>query len=256
MNNQRNKRLAVLGAILLGILLIAFTAYNQLVFHIVKTDPGMSAVSQYSPFVRIYFNNDIDAGSLKITDFGGLFESKSVKGKVVELNFARLLTPNKEYAFSIAHVENTRGGVIENKEFRFFAKNIPIAKLSKDQQAAILARQDQIPYSVYSIDYSGFDALTEQGISAGQLLDIKTALFDYSQQASKEYPTMNLDPNSLRIVLHDPSARVSNANSATFTVSLGGAAFSVRSEYNGLEDNTFTRIYDPSGAQVFDNTAR
>jgi hypothetical protein len=249
----QTKRL-ILGLVVgLGIVLAGYAVYQSLVFKISRTDPAMGAVATRSPFVKIYFNQKIDPSSLKLTDYGDLFSSTKVDDKVITLTFARGLTKDKSYAFSISHVESQSGKIIENKRFDFTAKDIPINKLSKDQQAAILAQQDQIPYSVYAINYDNFDALTEQGISSVQLQDIKSALLYYSKKVGEEYWTITLDPKSLVIVLHDSSARDSNASSATFRIDLAGQRFSVRAEYNGLQDKTYTRIYAPDGSRVFNN---
>lgn len=255
-NSQRIKLLVVL-VILAIVVLGGFSIYNSLTFHVVKTDPGLGAVSKYSPFIKVYFNKTLNPASLRISDLGGVLSQSSASGKVVTLTFARQLTVGKKYEVSIDHIRSTSGDEIINKNISFIAQDIPVSQLSKDQQNHIIANQDKIPYSVYAINYTGFSALTDQGVSSGQLQDIKTALFNYSQSINKQFWTMVLNQNSLNIVFQDPTARdaADLASSATFTVAMGGQNYTVRTEYTGLDDSTYTRIYDASGTQVFDNTA-
>jgi hypothetical protein len=255
----RNQQIRLLAVLVMVLILVwgGFSLYNSLTFHVVKTDPSLGAVSKYSPFIKVYFNKTLNPASLKVSDLGGILSSSSVNGKVVTLKFARDLTVNKKYSVSIDHVRATSGDTITNYAINFTAQNISVDKLSKDQQKFIIANQDKIPYSVYAVTYTNFSALTDQGVSSGQLQNIETALFNYSESIHKQFWTMVLNQNSLNIVFQDPTARdaADLASSATFTVSMGGQNYTVRTEYTGLDDNTYTRIYDASGTQVFDNTA-
>lgn len=252
MNIRLNKSVLIIAS-LFGLLLVGWLVYQQLVFRVVKTDPSTKSVSTISPFIKVYFSDEIDPSSVKVNDYGGLLDKETVSGKVLELSFARQLELDKEYSIIIAEVKNESGDILQNIKLDFVAKDIPLEELSDDQQQTILEEQDNIPYSVYSIDYVNFGALTDQGVSSGQLQDIKVALYSYSKKINKEFKTMTVDPASLRIVYPDPQARNPLASSATFSVNLGGQVFTVRTEYTGLEDSTFTRIYAPNGGQVFDN---
>lgn len=254
--SQRIKLLAIL-VVLAVLVILGNVVYNQTVFHIIKTDPDVSAVSKFSPFIKIYFSKSLDTKSLKLSDLGGILSSSTVSGKVVTLTFSQPLVTGKKYSVSIDQIRSLSGSTITNKPITFVAQNISIEKLSKDQQQHIIANQDKIPYSVYAINYENFSALTAQGISSGQLQSIETALFTYSQSVKQRFWTMTLSTSSLNIVFQDPTARdtADLASSATFNVSMGGQTYKVRTEYTGLDDNTYTRIYDANGQQVFDNTA-
>lgn len=235
--------------------LIGWSIYNGLTFRITSVDPTMEQVSTQSPFIRIHFNKNLNPASLRVTDNGGILQSSQAQNKTVTLLFARALTAGKKYSVTLDTVRATDGKVISNQVYTFTAQDIPVNELSDDQQNYIVAHQDNIPYLQYTISYTGFSALTDQGITSGQVDDMKTALFNYSKQINKEFWTMSLDTSSVKVVFHDPTTREANASSVTFKVSLGGQYYTVRSEYADLDDNTYTRIYDPSGAQVFDNTA-
>ena len=220
----------------------------------VKTDPQASAVSIHSPFIKLYFSDNLNPSSVHISDYGAIFNKPSVNGKVVTLSFAITPQEGKEYAFIIDSVRSIDGDTITGTKISFTAKNIPYDDLSADQQAALIQKQDRYPYTIDYISYPGFNELSDQGITFSQLQNIKQAIFDYSKVLKKEYWSVSLDPSSVRVVFHDQTARDPSGSSATFNVTMGNQSFSVRTEYTSIGKDTYTRLFAADGSQLFDNT--
>jgi hypothetical protein len=258
-SNQRLSgwlRVIILGAVLVFMVLLGLFIMRTMKFHLIKTDPKLSAVASYTTDMTVYYNKPLDAKSIKLYDPGGMVSKTTVGSKTVTFKFRLALQVDRNYEFFIRSVKSTDGAELKDQSIKFTAKDIPFDKLSAAQQKKVVAQQDQYTYSVQNINYTGFDNLIDQGVTAGEVLDIQTNIYTYSNRVKQKFWTVPLDPNSLVIRFHDPTDREANSSSATFNVNLGGSIFSVRSEYDGISDTTYTRIFDAGGAVVFDNSAQ
>lgn len=243
---------AVIGSLVL-LLIVGNFVYNLLVFRISGTNPSLSSVSTYTSTVQVNFNHTLRKSSVKISDFGGILSGSIVSNKTLSLKIGQSLKVGQTYTIIIDRAEDTGGKVIINKPITFVVKDIPYDELSKEEQQSLIQNQDVYPYSVSYVTYKNFDALTSQGVSTGQLQNIKEAVYAYSQSINKEFWTVNLQPSTLRVVFNDPTAKKSLTSSATFTIAALGKDYIVRAEYSGLDNKTYTRIYTADGAQVYSN---
>ena len=254
-SRKRFIQISVLVTIIV-LALASFSLYKNITFHITKTDPATSEVSIYSPYIKVYFNNKLDAKSVKIEDYGALFGKRVVNDKTLTLYFNRALLEGKTYAFIIKSVQNTDGEAIQNTKIEFTAQKIAVSELTKEQQSTIIGQQDKYPYAPAYVSYPGFTELTSQGVTSGQLQSIKQATFDYSGTIKREFRKVTLDPATVNIVFHDPTARNPNGSSATFSLTMGNEKYTARAEYVNLDNDVYTRIYNAAGVQVYDSNTQ
>jgi len=250
---QSNKlKLYALWAGLILLFILGYLFYRSTLFHIVKTDPKLSGVSASSVVIKVYFNDELNGQSLVLDDPQKILSGSSVISKVLILKLSDSLTINKSYEVIIKNIENKDGDVITNKPLRFTAKDIPITKLSEDQQKAAINNQDKYPYDVHNITYTNFSDLTDSGISAGQLNNIKLALSDYSKVSGKKYLKMTVIDGSTVVTPHDSNS-ASMDNKARFTIRMGSDIYQVTVAYQGIYDAVHTVIKNNTGRTVYDS---
>lgn len=249
-------RAGILFLILVVLLLCGLLFYKNMQFHLIKTDPKLSAVSQYTSEITLYYNRALDVKSVNVYDPGAILSGKTIEDKTVTVKFGQKLQTGTTYAFIVRGIKSSDGTVLPDRKIEFTVKNIPLNKLSESQQKKIIANQDKYPYAVENIRYSGFDSLIDQGVTSGEMLDIQTDIFKYSKVVNQQFWDVALDPSSLVIAFHDPSAREANASSATFDVKLSGNLVKIRSEYDGISDVTYTRIFDTAGNTLYDSSVQ
>jgi hypothetical protein len=226
--------------------------YQLFVFHITKTDPPLSAVSQLSPYLRVSFNQSLDAKSLRLDDPSHIISNTSIENSAITMSFDENLILGKTYEITIKQITSNSGKVIKNRVLRFTAKDIPSTKLSSAQQKALVSRQDQYPYTVDYINFVGFDALTDNGLSADQLQAVKRSLYSYSVLAKQEYWTMTLVSSSLQIHLHD-SQSDSTVDSQSFVLQVNKTTLHITVNYDIIDDSAQTQIFNDSGTLVYDS---
>lgn len=249
-----NKRLVVAGVIVLMLALLGFLYYQLFVFHITKTDPDLGSFSSSAPYLRVSFNQTLDAKSLQFSDPAYAVSKASVEGKSITFDFDGELIVGKSYEITIKKIANKGGRLIENRKLRFTAQKIPASALSAEQQKALVSRQDHYPYTVDYISYVNFDTLTSNGMSIDQLQSVKQSLYSYSVLAKQEYWTMTLVPNSVQVRLHDNQSD-STVDSQSFSLKVGKATVQVTASYDVLDDSARTQIYDQSGTLLYDSAS-
>jgi hypothetical protein len=245
-----------LAAVIIGVLLlvVGMFAYRAYVFHIIKTDPKMSEVGNYSPFMRIYFNDPLKDGSVKVTGTSDVVASVDVKDKVVTVNFNPNLIIGKNYTVTLVSAANKKGDTITDRKFTFKVKDISIDKLSKAQQQDIMSKVDNIPYSVYTVAFNGFDELTNSGgLSSDQEQLVKQAIFDYNQQQAVKLTQVTLDTASIFPEAFDPNS-ADASRSVHFTVVANDTTYTVRATYSDISTAQVV-LFDQTGRPLFDNTA-
>jgi len=216
----------------------------------------MSSVGRLAPSIDVYFNKDLSESNLSVVDNQGIVNTPKIHGKMLEMDFSKLLKIGSTHTITIAHIESTGGDVITNKNLTFTVKDVAVQKMSSEQQNKLIARQDKFTYSLGTINFVNFDQLIDRGIQQDQLTTIETAIFNYSKVIKKEFNKVILDSSSLVKVLHDPAAQTYNNSSMTFTTTIDSTTYTVRAEYPSFGDDIYTRIYDTGGAIVFDSSTQ
>lgn len=251
----RVRRWVVLVIVLLLVGWLSLFIYHQIVFRVSKTDPNMNRVAASSAFIKIYFNKPIASRGLSLSYSSKFVEKYTIGDKEIDLTLPTSgLVVGKRYTITINYVASTGGKVIRNKELRFTAKDIPVSKLSKAQQSALISRQDQYPYASQNINYVGFDNLVKAGLSANQLATVQQDLFGYSIQVNQKFWTMTLVQNSLSVKIHDSSTGNLNDTYA-FRVKLGPDTFSVVALSDPINNQLQLQLFDPNNSLVYDSNS-
>lgn len=246
------RKLIVL-VVILAVAVLGWWVWQISQFHIVKTDPKLSQVATLSESLTIYFSDEINPASFRLSDTYGIVSDKpEFHGKQVVIPLSSL-TEAARYSLTVTSVKNTDGEMLVNQKLDFTTKDIPYAKLSKSQQQALVNSQDRPVYSVNTLNYSRFNDLLDYGITSDQLQNIKQALFDYSNVAHKQFWTMTLTPDSIAVATYKPGSG-STKNSASFSVRLNNETFRATIDYDLLADDVHLVLQNPGGATVFDST--
>jgi len=125
---------------------------------------------------------------------------------------------------------------------------VTISKQHTDVLNLNPTKKSKLP-SVADIIFNGTGDLTNSGLTAGQLQNLKEALFAFSPSASK----VTVRPGSV-----SPGPRdVSSPNpifSMNFRVQIDSAAYNAKITY-GISDIVELFLYDSRGSQVFDSNS-
>lgn len=251
----RIRKYVLLASVLLIGFFVANSVWNILTFRVTGTDPGMSNVAAASAYIDIDFNKSIVAKSLSLK-----YSTPFVTKTVVTSNRVRLdiqgtgLEVGKRYTITMVRVDSTGGKQILNKQLSFTAKNIPVSQLSKDQQQALLNRQDHYPYEVQYINFAGFDTLLNSGVSSEQLQAIQSYLYAYSQQVHKQFWTITLDKSAYKFQVHNADSGDFNDH-ATFPVSMGGTTYTAHVTLDPINDVAYLQLQNSAGVTVYDSTS-
>lgn len=139
----KRRKLAVVLAVVVLLIVLVVGVYDYVRFHVVNTDPSISAVATDSPYIDINFNEDLSTKGLAIGYSSGLVRSYSVNGKELNLVLNEPMNQNNKYFITIKSIKSASGRIITNKEFTFNVKQIPFSELSKGEQQALLKPQLQ-----------------------------------------------------------------------------------------------------------------
>lgn len=216
-------RLARILVIIVSAVLVGWVGwsiyYAFFVFHITGTTPNLNSVSNFSPYVKINFNQNLDDKSLDASIEPKVAKSIKTDGKsiVVSLNN---LDINATYTITLKSVANTKGEQIQNRILTFVAKDIAYSSLSKDQQSALIAQQDykspaqsdpilsHLPHSTLTYNLSGIisaggDTNTntvslraELLLTGADMSDENSAIATYKQQVIDYVKSLGIDPNN------------------------------------------------------------
>lgn len=220
LHSRFNKLVVVVVAIALAGWIGWSIYYANFVFHITSTMPKTSSVAAISPYFKVNFNRVLASEGLDVSITPNVARGVSVTNKSVIINLNGL-TVGTSYKVLIKTVHDTKNETIQNKEFVFIARDISYKSLSKDQQAAILARQDytpsvnkdpalgHLPHSTLTYTLSG--VISAGGDSNASGLSLKAdllltgadmrsnpdaAIAQYKQQVVDYIKSLGLDPNN------------------------------------------------------------
>lgn len=248
--SQWLKRVLVVVVVLL-LVWVGWLIYISSTFHIVRTSPSLNSVGNVSPFIKLYFNEPLSSKGLSVQTNQDITKA-TINGKIMTVSLSQNLTAGNTYTIVINHLASSGGRLIHNKRLTFVARNIAFSDLPAEQQQAAIASQDQYPYSVNSINYVGFDALTNTGLTSDQVQLVKQNLYSYSATSRNNYQTMTIDTNSITSAPFDPNS--SATRQVMFTVTLDKTVYRATVGYIGLSDANLL-LQDSSGATVYDSTA-
>lgn len=232
---------------------VGFMAYRASQFHIVKTDPDTANMPAVAPYLRVYFNDKINASSFEYTDDPtNIISSVDTGEKDITFHFTKNLTKDIQYVITIDQIKNIDGEAIIDKQITFVPKDIPFTGLSEQQQKTLVNRQDERLYELNSINYTNFGTLLDYGITAGQLENIKLSIYNYSIIVDKKFWNITVDPNSITISNHDPESS-SSQTKADFTVTLEDTTYRLHAEYELLYDSVYVQLYDAGNNLAYDS---
>ncbi|HEY0965058.1 MAG TPA: hypothetical protein VGE13_01105 [Candidatus Saccharimonadales bacterium] len=142
-------RKRIILSILLVVLVFAgvWTYRYFFTLYISSANPSFSSISYQTPFIKLYFNKNLDPESLKVSDPNSLFyaDKTTISDSHIDLvTDTNKLHIDREVSFAI-EVKSKDGSYSFNETIRFTPKDIAYEKLPKDQQKAIMSIQDSKP---------------------------------------------------------------------------------------------------------------
>jgi hypothetical protein len=217
-NTQFPLKKIIVPLVLIAAVIVSLLIVRSMQFRLVSTDPSTSAVSNISPFIKINFSKTLDAKGVTITPDNMLIDSYSVDNKTITVNLKAMYI-GKTYTINLGQVRSQEGKVLSNLSVRFTAKDISFKELSKDQQQAILKRQDAapkasndpifqyVPYSTLSYTINAYVGATSQTNPSGVYLkadilisnaelsgDLQGTINQYEQAVRDYIQSKGLDP--------------------------------------------------------------
>lgn len=229
------------------IALAGFLIYRSLQFRMIKTVPAMGAVPTSAPYIRLYFNQSVEAGSVKLTSNSQDFGNYKVDGKTITLPVAApQLQAGQTYTIELQSVTSTKGKTLASQTYSFVPKVIAFEDLSSEVQQAILQAQANRPKTRDNYAYTGLDALLDQGVSSQQLNDFKQAIFQYLEK-SKKLSVNNIGVSSVTTEITQPGS------TASFNLSLDNSeVLYAKLKFQFLTEAQLY-LYTKEGQQVYDS---
>jgi hypothetical protein len=207
------------------ILLLGFTVWHTLTFHVISTEPSTGKVSTVAPFFKVNFSQELSSDDVQITSSPSILIGKTtISGKVLTIPFKTTpLTSGKTYSITIASITSTRGDKIKNVTFTFKPTYIPSSELPKDQQQALLKLQGggqpaptnpitkDLPYETTNFMLSTvvgatadnkaekFPLLAIITPSEADMGDESTAVAQYEQAVAAYITSLGFNPSSYNI---------------------------------------------------------
>ena len=160
------RRRIIFILIAIGILFaVGFMVYRDSLFRITGTDPSLSSVYTWTPFVKLNFNRQLSSQNVYINSSPNVLYSPSytLNGNTLYINLAVPLKQGVTYKINLVHINDKSGDELKNKTIKFVAGYLPKSQLPQDQQEELIRRSQQsaaykdpilqhIPY--YSIDFN------------------------------------------------------------------------------------------------------
>ncbi len=126
---------------------VAYSIYDYFNFSYQSTDPSTSQVANWTPFLKIKFNQNLSSSDLSVkmspNDFYG--KGYSVSGDELILSLGVPMQTGTTYKISVDKIKDSHGQTISNLNFSFtpVAKNI--SQLPESQQEALVGRNESSP---------------------------------------------------------------------------------------------------------------
>lgn len=210
-------RLSVL-IITITAIVIGFLIYNNSLFRISGTTPGLNNVSVISPFIDVHFSKQITVDGLSLNSENlNITGFESPDNKTLRIYFEEIIL-DEEYSISIDVIKSNTGKELKNKVITFTPKDIPFESLSGAQKEAILKNQDKtsniksdpilahVPYGGlnYQLDADsradGLVLIAEIRLSKADVTtDKASAVALYKQEVLYYIQSKGLNPNSYTI---------------------------------------------------------
>ena len=251
MNQQLLKRLAIIG----GVIFISITGYwlyTLTQFRIVSTDPDLNKFNTVAPYMSVNFNKKLSDVNFNISDdtVVSLIVDTEIQDKslIVFLN-EDALEIGASYTLTIDSIRSEDGDTIENKDLFITPTNSDFNRLTEAQKQYSLRIQDAPIYKPEYLSYPGFSALTERGMTSGQLRSLKQLFYNYSLGIEEEFYVMQLLPDTLE---YAPFNSGDDIKKADFSIVLGGETYDAHIEYVTVYDAMNLVLRDQSGHTVFD----
>lgn len=238
----------VLLAFVMGLLV-----FRVLSFHLISTTPNLKAVTIITPSVVFNYSSRLSETGMKVSSRDPIVKSFAVNNKslVVNLSSATLIV-GKTYTITVGSLQDTKNRKLGAKTYSFKVVSVSFSELSKSQQADVMKRQANVPYTRSSITYSGFDVLTNNGLSTYQLEDVKQAFFLYSNSIKQKVSRVTLVNDSLVLGPYDSNSP-NPISSSTFSVKVDDTALGAKLVYSGLSAAELYLYDQVSGGQLFDS---
>lgn len=256
--NMLAKRI-IIAASVAAVLLFGYYIYTLLQFRISGIDPSPKNITTETKEITIHFNRNINTASFKLKD-SDIISSTEVQPKSVKLVFSRELERDTKYSLVIETVRDVNGDTLTNKSINFTPKYIQFDKLPESEQKRLISEQDERLYELNKgIVTTGFETLTNYGMTSGQVTNIQRYLYDYSNVIDKKFWNMNIVENSVSVRSHQPEDE-DQTDFATFTVNLENIPYTVEVSYEVpysgigfvLKNSAGSVVYDPAAEHTDD----
>lgn len=139
---NRPKKLIVVTAIIVALLLMVRLLFLGLTFRVTKIVPDPSSIATSTPYLEIHTNKTLASNPPKVSSEQDAIHSVEVKDKVLRINL-KPLERDQDYQIEIAEIKSTAGKTIKSQAIKFQAAYIAFEELPEAQQERILENQDR-----------------------------------------------------------------------------------------------------------------
>ena len=256
--NLYNSKRSQLSRLLPHVMIMAVSITGLLVFqasrfHLVNITPGLKAVTILTSSVSFNYSSKLSETGIRVSSGDKIISSFSVRDKrlVVSLNSIDLNVGEK-YTITVGPLIDIRSRKLAEKTYSFKVVGVSLDELSKSQRAAIIKQQDSVTYTRSSINYFGLDVLTNNGLSANQLEDVKQAFFLYSNSIKHKISQVTVLNDSLMLGPYN-SNDPDPVSSSTFSIKIDNIELGAKLVYSGLSSAELYLYDQVGGKQLFDS---
>lgn len=250
--SRRNFIIIAVLTILVIVVVVASLFAGNTGFRVVGTDPKLSSVPNYIPYMNVKFSEKISSKDISISSSPDITESHSVKDETLKIVFKKdKLKVGNEYVITIKSIRSESGEVLTDEKLKFTAKDVDLSSLSEEMQTAAINTQDKPPYSPNSYAFEGVDVLVDDyGLTAYATEGLRQAVFNYGKSINEQVDQAILYKGSITTTIVDPAQDIGAVN---FTLDINDKTFSAQLNHWDL---TKVRLYlrdTSTDAQVFDS---
>ena len=146
---QTNLPIRKIALVILGLLFLwaAYEVYAYFSFSVTSTSPKVSQVATWSPFFKVEFNHKIVKQNLSLNINPDILygHGYSINGNQLVFNLSVPMNTKQKYVITINSITDDHGQTLKNLVYSFVPKQESINQLPKDQQEALVLRNESSP---------------------------------------------------------------------------------------------------------------
>jgi hypothetical protein len=243
-------KLFIIIAVAVVLVIIAASLTNASQLRVTSITPDLTNIGTITPDITLTFSKDITSDGFNVTSEPSFIHSVNADGNKLVIALEPSLKVNNDYAFTVVKVTAADGSTLENKTYKFTAKDTSFQSLSKDQQQTLLDQQTVKPKSVdFSSSYFGEADLYTNGLTQEQVGDVKQALYNYFTAAKITAPTVTFS-NVVPAAPHPDDPLGPDVRS--MTIAFNGKSYGAKVASTSIAGARLY-LYDATGKLAYDS---